>query len=179
MTNEGYTDKTDSALNSGEDIETLKKALAEEKAKVEANLAGWQRAQADFINYRRRNEQEMGEVSQFANAALILSLLPILDDFERAFTSFPVELLRQNSGWVDGIRLIERKLRTTLEMQGLSQIKTVGESFDPRLHEAVRQDKGKEGVVIQEIEKGYKLRDKVLRPAKVMVGNGEDSTEEE
>ena len=179
MTNEGHADKTDSVLNTGEDIETLKKALAEEKVKVEANLAGWQRAQADFVNYRKRCEQEMEETTIFANAALILSLLPILDDFERAFKSFPAELLRLNSGWVEGIRLVERKLTTTLEMQGLSRIKTIGESFDPRLHEAIRQAQGEEGIIIQEIEKGFKLRDKVLRPAKVIVGNGKDSTEEE
>lgn len=179
MTNEGHNDQTDSVLNIGEDIEILKKALAEEKAKVEANIVGWQRAQADFINYRRHSEQGMEEMTQFANATLILSLLPILDDFERAFSSFPAELLRLNSGWIEGIRLIERKLRATLEGQGLSRIITVGETFDPRLHEAVRQDKGEEGIVIQEVEKGYKLHDKVLRPAKVMVGNGEDSTKEE
>lgn len=178
MTN-GYNDETDSALNTGEDVEILKKTLDEEKAKAETNLAGWQRTQADFINYRRRCEQEMAETTQFANAALLLSLLPILDDFERAFSSFPAELSRQDSGWVEGVRLVERKLRTTLERLGLSRIKTVDELFDPRLHEAVRQGKGKEGIIIQEMEKGYKLHDKVLRPAKVMVGSGEDTAEEE
>ena len=179
MTSEGYNDETDSVSNTEEDVEILKKALDEEKAKAEVNLAGWQRTQADFINYKRRSEQEMAETTQFANAALVLSLLPILDDFERAFNLFPTELSRQDSGWVEGIRLVERKLRTTLERLGLSRIKTVDEPFDPRLHEAVRQDKGKEGIIIQEIEKGYKLHDKVLRPAKVMVGNGEDIAEEE
>lgn len=179
MTNEGYNDETDSALNTEEDLEILKKALDEQKAKAEANLAGWQRAQADFINYKRRCDQELSETTQFANAALLLSLLPILDDFERAFNSFPAELSRQDSGWVEGIRLVERKLRTTLERLGLSRIETADELFDPRLHEAVRQGKGKEGIIIQEVEKGYKLYDKVLRPAKVMVGNGENTAEEE
>ena len=66
--------------------------LAEAKAKAEANLAGWQRAQADFINYKRRSEQERQELSQFANAVLILSLLPVLDDLERAFSAIPPRL---------------------------------------------------------------------------------------
>ena len=178
MTSEGQIDNNDYTVDTEGELEILKKALAEEKTKSEANLAGWQRAQADLINYRKRCEQEMEETTRFANAALILTLLPVLDDFERAFNSFPVDQLKPNSGWIEGVRLVERKLRTTLEMQGLSHIKTVGEPFDPRIHEAVRQAAGKEGTIIQELVKGYKLHDKVLRPAKVMVGNGEDLTEE-
>jgi len=159
-----------------EDIEALKQALAEEKAKAETNLAGWQRAQADFINYKRRNEQEKEEISKFANATLMLSLLSILDDLDRAFTSIPPRL--DKLSWVDGIRLIERKLQATLEAQGLSQIKTLGEPFDPNLHEAAMQGKGKEGIVIEELQKGYKLHDRVLRPAMVVVGTGETEEEE-
>ena len=155
-----------------EDIETLKKLLAETQAKAEANLAGWQRAQADFINYKRRSEQERAEMAQFANSVLVLGLLPILDDFERAFVSIPPRL--EKMSWVDGIKLIERKLWVNLEAQGLSPIKAVGESFDPNLHEAVREDKGKEGIVIEELQKGYKLHDRVIRPTMVIVGNGEE-----
>ncbi len=158
-----------------EDIEVLKQALAEAKAKAEENLAGWQRAQADFINYKRRTEQEKEEISQFANSILILNLLPILDDLERALTSIPPHLAKLS--WVDGIRLIERKLQASLEAQGLSQIKALGEPFDPNLHEAARLGKGKEGIVIEELQKGYKLRDRVLRPSKVVVGNGEEEEE--
>ena len=158
-----------------EDIEVLKQALAEAKAKAEEYLAGWQRAQADFINYKRRTEQEKEEISQFANAILILNLLPILDDLERALTSTPPRLAKLS--WVDGIRLIERKLQAGLEAQGLSQIKALGEPFDPNLHEAARLGKGKEGTVIEELQKGYKLRDRVIRPSKVVVGNGEEGEE--
>lgn len=160
-----------------EDIDTLKQALAEEKEKAEANLANWQRAQADFINYKRRSEQEMAEVSQFANTTLMLSLLPILDDLERALTSTPPQMAKLD--WVDGIRLIERKLRASLEAQGLSRIKALGEPFDPNFHEAVRQDKGKDGIVIEELQKGYMLHDRVIRPTMVVVGNGEEDEEKE
>ncbi len=106
---------------------------------------------------------------------LMLSLLPILDDLERAFTSIPPEMAKLT--WVDGVRLIERKLRASLEVQGLSPIKAEGEPFDPRVHEAIGQASGKEGVVIQELQKGYKLHDRVIRPIKVVVGKGEEKEE--
>jgi len=169
---EGLTNKAEPEVAEVEDIEALKQALAEEKARAEANLAGWQRAQADFINYKRRSEQEKDEISQFANSTLMLSLVPILDDLERAFNSIPEPISKLS--WVDGIRLIERKLRATLEAQGLSAIKALGEPFDPNLHEAVMHGKGKEGIVTQELRKGYKFHDRVIRPAMVIVGNGEE-----
>jgi molecular chaperone GrpE len=160
-----------------EDIETLKKMLAEAKAKAESNLAGWQRAQADFINYKKRSEQEKQELVKFANAVLILNLLPILDDLERAFTSVPASMKRLS--WVDGIKLIERKLWAILEAQGLSPIEALGKPFDPRFHEAIRQDKGKDGIIIEEVQKGYMLGDRVIRPTMVVVGNGEEEEKEE
>jgi len=160
-----------------EDTEALKQALAEAKAKAEDNLAGWQRTQADFINYKRRSEQEKAEIGDFAKAALVLNLLPVLDDFKRALASVPPRLRSQ--GWVDGIRLIERKLQSTLQAQGLSEIKALGEPFDPNFHEAVMQAKGKEGIVVEEIQKGYKFHDRVIQPAKVIVGNGEEDNKEE
>ncbi len=160
-----------------EDIEALKQALAEEREKAEANLAGWQRAQADYVNYKRRSEQEKEEISQFANAILVLNLLPILDDWERALASVPDDQADLN--WIEGIRLIERKLRGVLEAQGLSPIEAMGQPFDPNLHEAAMQGKGEEGIVVEELQKGYKFRDRVIRPSKVVVGNGEEEKEEE
>lgn len=158
------------------DAEALKLALAEEKTKTDANLAGWQRAQADFVNYKRRSEQERAEITKFANSQFMLNLLPALDDFERAFDSIPADLAK--TVWVDGVRLIKRKLQSALETQGLSPISTIGELFDPYLHEAIRQDRGKEGIVIEELQKGYKLHDRVIRPSQVVVGNGEAAEEE-
>jgi len=160
-----------------EDIESLRRALAEEQAKAEANLAGWQRAQADFMNFKRRNEQDRAEYARFANANLMLELLPVLDDLERALEHVPPKLAR--IAWVEGINLIYRKFKATLESQGLTQIEALGKPFDPNLHEAVRQDKGKEGIIIEEIRKGYQLHDKVIRPTMVVVGNGEDTEKEE
>ena len=155
-----------------EDIEGLKETLAQVKEKAEANLAGWQRAQADFINYKKRTEQEKEDLSKFANSVLILNLLPVLDDFERAFSSIPASMKKLS--WLDGIKLIERKLWAVLEAQGVSPIEALGQPFDPQFHEAVRQDKGKDGIVVEEIQKGYMIDDRVIRPTMVVVGNGEE-----
>ena len=129
----------------------LEKALAEEKEKAEKYLANWQRTQADFTNYKRRTEQEKEELGEFANSVLIISLLSVLDDMERAIASIPSELVENN--WVNGIKIIENKFRTNLESQGVSHIKALGEHFDPHVHEAVRQDEGEDGIVIEEVQK--------------------------
>jgi len=159
------------------DAETLKRALAEEKEKAEKYLANWQRAEADFGNYKRRTEQERSELGTSANAALILSLLPVLDDFERAFALLPPKSAGRT--WVEGMSLIQRKLQGVLEAQGLVEIKAVGEVFDPNLHEAVAHHDGEEGVVIGEVQKGYKLGDRVLRPTLAVVGRGKENGVEE
>ena len=174
---EGQTNEVKQEVTEVEDVETLKKIFAEEKEKAEGYLANWQRAQADFINYKRRSEQEKEEISKFANAVLMLNLLPVLDDMERALASIPPKLV--GFTWVEGISLIERKLRTSLEAQGLSQIKALGEPFDPELHEAAMHGKGKEGMVVEELQKGYKLHDRVIRPTMVVVGNGEEEENKE
>ena len=149
---------------------SLRIELDEQKARAEAAMAGWQRAQADFANARRRNEQEREDTVKYGNVNLILKILPVLDDFERAVASLPQEL--SGDAWVDGVKHISRKLRTILETAGLSAIDAVGQPFDPRFHEAVREVPGEEGVILQEAERGYRFLDKVVRPSKVIVGNG-------
>ena len=151
--------------------ETPEQALVNEKKRAEEYLANWQRVQADFINLKRRNEQERGEILKIANAELAGSILPVLDDLERALEHIDSPMVDDN--WVEGIRLIERKLRASLESEGIREIKAVGEKFDPNLHEAAMHSKGPEGVVIQELQKGYMLHERVIRPSVVVVGNGE------
>jgi molecular chaperone GrpE len=168
----------EAGIEQAEDIETLQQALTEEKEKAEKYLANWQRSQADLDNYVKRAEQEKSEIVEFANRILILDLLTILDDFERALASLPVELDEQN--WTEGIKLIYNKLKTILETQGLAEIKARGEYFDPYLHEAAGQLEGEEDIIMEEIRKGYKFRDKLLRPSIVMVGTGKkNNTQEE
>ena len=171
-----------SELTEEVDIETLKKSLAEEKGKAEKYLSNWQRAEADFSNYKKRTEQEKSELANNANAMLIFNLLPVLDDLERAFASLSPKLVELT--WVDGIRLIHRKLQAILEAHGLAEIKALGQPFDPSIHDAVAHYEGEEGVVIDEVQKGYRLKGKMLRPASVVVGKGkaekagEENTEE-
>ncbi len=171
----------EAGIEQAEDILTKsgQQALAEEKEKAEKYLANWKRSQADLENYMKRAELEKSEIVEFANRMLILDLLPILDDFEIALAALPNELDKQN--WTEGIKLIYNKIKTILEAQGLAEIRAKGEYFDPYLHEAVGQMEGEEGVVIEEIRKGYKFKNKLLRPSMVMVGKGkkEDKTREE
>ena len=159
-----------------EDVETLEQALFEEKEKAEKYLTNWQRCQADFANYKQRTEQEKREIIDFANSALISKLLPVMDDMERAFASIPAEL--DDSSWTEGIKLIYNKLKVTLEAQGLTEIEAKGELFDPHLHEAVMQQEGEDGIVIEETQKGYRLKEKVIRPSLVIVGKGEEKEEQ-
>ena len=107
-------------------------------------------------------------MASFANATLITDLLPALDDLERALENASDDF--DGPTWVDGIRLIYRKLKAVLEDQGLLEIEAEGKEFDPNLHEAVMCVEGEEGKVCEQIQKGYKLRDRLLRPAKVKVG---------
>jgi molecular chaperone GrpE len=154
-----------------EDIETLKNELAEAKARAEANLAGWQRAQADYTNYRKRTEQEKGETVKYANAELIAKLLPVLDDINRALSNIPKDI--ENVPWVKGVKSIEESMLKILEAHGLKVIDCEGEEFDPACHEALMTCKGKEGRIMQQVLKGYIYNNRLLRPARVIVGCGE------
>jgi molecular chaperone GrpE len=140
-------------------------------------LENWRRAEADFENYKRRIEQERAESAKFAGMSLILNILPVVDDLERAFKSIPEKLAHLT--WTEGIRLIHRKLQATLEAQGVTEIQALGETFDPSIHEAVGQTAGKEGKVIEEAQKGYRLHGRVIRPSFVIVGNGSLQQENE
>ena len=161
----------------GSDTEALRKALEEQTSKAETHLANWQRAEADLANYKKRTDQERQELSTLANAMLVSGLLPVLDDMERAFDTVDVKLAGLT--WVEGLKLIYRKLQLTLETQGLSTINTVGETFDPKVHEAVLETEGEDGKVVGELQKGYRFRERVIRPAMVKVGRGQRQGREE
>jgi molecular chaperone GrpE len=154
-----------------EDVATLKAALADEESRAEKLLSNWQRAQADLVNYKRRTEQERETIVKMANAGLILNLLSVVDDLERALDHVSGKLAA--SKWVDGIILIYRKFVAILEANGVSEIKALGEQFDPCFHEAAAHVDGEDGKVVNVIQKGYMLNDKVLRPVIVSVGNGQ------
>ena len=146
----------------------VEEQVAQAKEDAQKYLASWQRAEADFQNYKRRVEQERDENRRFASAALIINILPILDDLERALGSLDVRLAGLT--WFEGIALIHRKILILLENAGVSVIQAEGQQFDPREHEAVMHAEGEDGKVLAEVQRGYKLHDRVLRPAMVVVG---------
>ena len=162
-----------------DELAALRQQLAEAEAKAAEYLDGWRRARAEFANYKRRNDQEKQELIKVANAALIARLLPILDDFDRAFQTLPPGL--RNLTWIDGVFLIHRKLLAILENEGLTHIEAEGQLFDPSIHEAVTHEPSteyEEGQVIGEVQKGYKLGERVLRPSLVRVSAGPPAEEE-
>jgi molecular chaperone GrpE len=136
--------------------------------------ADLQRMAADFANYRKRNEAERTEFAKFAKADLITKLLDVLDGYDRALASVPEDVKGQP--WVEGMWLVERKLRQILEGEGLEPIESLGTPFDPYVHEAVahvESDKP-EGTVIAEHQKAYRLHDRVIRPALVSVAKAKN-----
>jgi len=144
--------------------------LAEALAKADSFYKSWQRSAADFANYKRRVEQERGESARFASAALVINLLPVYDDLERAVGSVDANLAGLN--WVQGVVAIQRKFWHMLEAMGVSELAAAGEPFDPANHEAVARQPGDDNKVLHVVQKGYRLGDRVLRPAMVIVGEG-------
>lgn len=163
----------------GEVLEFGPSAEAELQARIalaEAQAAEykdqWLRATADYKNYKRRAETERAELIRSASSGLVLKMLPVLDDFERAIANIPADVAA--TSWWGGTQLIAQKLRTLLESEGVTPIEALGADFDPTMHEAVLYEDaaGQDGKVIEELQKGYKQRDRVLRPTMVKVGRG-------
>jgi len=139
------------------------------QAKVEELTNDLKRMTADFANYRKRNDAERIDFAKFAKADLIAKLLDVLDGYDRALATVPDELKGQP--WVEGMWLVERKLRSILDAEGLEPVDSLGKPFDPYLHEAVAhvESDEPEGTVTQEHQKAYRLHDRVIRPALVTV----------
>jgi len=149
---------------------TLEEQLAQARAQAEEYLDNWRRTAADLSNYRKRAEREREELTRFSNAALLGRLLPVIDDFDRAMVALPADL--RHLTWVEGVALIEHKLRVILEAEGLKPIEAIGKPFDPERHEAVLREETAgypDGQVIAELQRGYELHGRVLRPALVKV----------
>ncbi|WP_322924499.1 nucleotide exchange factor GrpE [Paenibacillus campi] len=128
------------------------------------------RAQADFDNFRRRTQKEKEELAKYASAQLITELIPVIDNFERAMATKPDHPELESFG--KGVDMIFRQLSDVLKNAGLTTMETVGQPFNPEFHQAVMQvesDEYEEGIVVEELQKGYVLKDKVLRPAMVKV----------
>jgi molecular chaperone GrpE len=151
----------------GAEIETLRAELESARTKAAENLDGWQRALAEFQNYRKRIERDRASDQTAMKGDLIKKVLPVLDDLDRALQNRP-----SNDAWAGGIELIQRKLRAILEAEGLTRIEAEGTQFDPTVHEALSQepvDGAESGQVVEVMQQGYMLGDRVIRPAQVRV----------
>jgi len=155
-------------------LEDLKKKLEECQKLKDEYLAGWKRERADLLNYKKEELERIGEILKYADVGLILKVLPILDNFEIAVKE--VESMKSEDMKIEdiikGFLQIKNQFQDFLREQGVAEIKSVGERFDPNLHEVVEEvevnDK-EHGIIIEEIQKGYKIQDRLLRPAKVRV----------
>ncbi|GMQ78268.1 MAG: nucleotide exchange factor GrpE [Anaerolineae bacterium] len=148
----------------------LRNQLKESESQAAEYLEGWQRARAEFANARKRLEKERSEAYQNAASDYAQKLLPVLDDFNRAMDSVP-EMIESDK-WYEGIELVHKKLVAILENLNVEAIEAVGKPFDPNVHEAlslVESEDVESGAVVEEIQVGYRIGDKVIRPSLVIV----------
>lgn len=161
-------------------VEKLQKKLEEVETKNKEYLEGWKKERADFLNYKKEEMERISSFIKYANEELLLKFLPVLDNFYIAEKELCDEI--KNHKWIEGFLNIKNQISEFLKSQGVQEIKTVGESFDPNFHEAVgevektevikkegERGEAKSGVIIEEIKKGYTLNGKVIRPAKVKI----------
>ena len=142
------------------EIEEINKKTAEAEEK-------FLRAQADLVNYRKRKDEEVERLLKFANEDLIMELLPIIDNFERA-----IKLESSDNNLMDGVKMIHKSLLTALEKYGVKEIECIDKKFDPMYHQAVmteENDQKEQDVILEVLQKGYMLKDKVIRPPMVKV----------
>ena len=154
-----------------EDIEALRAELAEARVQADEYLTALQRERAEFLNYKRRTAEERERELGLAGEDLIRKVLALADDFDRAIDARPESVA--NDPWFEGLAAIDRKLRQLLESEGVSPIEAApGTAFDPREHDAIATVPGSgraEGEIVEQVRRGYRLRDRVLRPALVAV----------
>lgn len=153
-----------------EEYETMQKEIEESRKQAGENFEGWQRERADFNNYRRRMERDAEQLQQNMLGEVIKKYLVILDDLERALKNRPTQ--GEGAAWADGIELVVRKLQNMLQASGLERIPAENEEFDPNRHEAISHEEcpGKEcGQIIEVVQQGYMLGERVLRPSQVRV----------
>jgi len=153
-----------------EQVVALQMSLDEMETKAEEYLDGWQRARAEFANYKKRVLRDHTEIHQSARGEVIKLYLDIADDLERALQEKPGD--GDGEAWADGIEIIFQKLRTRLESEGIKPMNPLGEEFDPNIHEALMKEESDEyesGQIIEVMQEGYWIGDKVLRSALVRV----------
>ena len=163
-------------LTSEQEVALLRAALEEANEEIARQADAVQRGQADLLNARRRHDEERLTIQRQANSRLLVQLLPIIDELDLAVTHLETNgsagAEPTNESWVQGVRLIQRKLGGFLESQGVTRIDTLGEPFNPELHEAVGMAKvpgAQSGCIVEVLRQGYRLHDRVVQVAQVVV----------
>lgn len=168
INDETQNNDSTSAKTTVDEVADLKKQLEETKAKCEEYLNGWKRERADSINYKKDEMERIGSLIKYSNEELLINIIPVLDNIYLAEAHIPEEL-KQNK-WIEGFGHIKNQLVDFLKKEGVEQIKTIGEVFDPNTMEAIEEtDGGLNNTVSEEVQKGYTLNGKVIKVAKVKV----------
>ncbi len=145
----------------------LERQLTEAQEEARTNLSGWQRSQADFENYKKREEAKQKDILEFAKEVTVVKMLPTLDTLQQGLRHAPPGV---DEAWLKGINATLAQLEKVLGEMGVKKIEAVGKQFDPHFHEAVREVAGDEdGVVVEEMQVGYELNGKVIRPSQVVI----------
>ncbi len=151
--------------------------VQELEERVEHLMSNWQRSQADLANYRKQVEREQLELVQLTTEGLTADTISILDDFERAFTTIPMNL--RSLTWIEGVWLVYKKLEAILHARGLEAVEAeAAQVFDPNVHQALSEVEGDAGTIVEVAQKGYTMGGRLLRPALVTVGKDKPATEE-
>jgi molecular chaperone GrpE len=156
----------------GSSLEELRQSLKDAQEESAKNLDGWQRAQAEFINFRSRMERDKVRIYEDAAARVIRNFLPVMDDLKRALQNAPTQ--GEAADWAAGVDLVYRKMLTVLEVEGVTVMDVEGQMFDPNLHEAISQSESPDhesGQIVEVIQQGYMIGDRVLRAALVRVAS--------
>lgn len=175
-------------LPAAEQISALSRDLGQALKEVDQNRDAAQRAQAELVNYRKRADEERITLQQYSNGRLIVKLLPVIDELGMAMDS--ANSSETNNPWVEGVRLIHRKVSNLLESEGVSKMDPIGAQFDPLEHEAVgtqETDQWPPGHIVEVARNGYRLHDRIIQPAQVVVAReirkpnyaGDDTEEKE
>lgn len=159
--------ETDPAMDA---LDGLEAELEAARAEAATNMDGWQRAQAEFLNYKKRQEQQRSQQYDEAVARVAKRYLEVLDDLERALANRPTS--GDGAEWATGIELVARKINAIFESEGIQLMDALGQPFDPNLHEAIAQVESEEhesGTILEVLQQGYFIGERVLRPALVRV----------
>jgi len=157
-------------LSPDDELSTLQSELEDIRLKAEEYLDGWQRARAEFSNYKKRIQKEREETRTFITAEILAKYLDVIDDFQRALDDRPSD--GETGAWAEGIDMIYRKLKGILEAEGVEEISAEGEAFDPNFHQAItfeESDDHNEGEILGVVQPGYQIGNRIIRPAQVRV----------